>query len=94
MKSDVRKKEMGEYRSIRKLLALDLSPSTQENYIRDIKKFMDFAKIEDIDEFLRLPSREIVEVLEDYVILMKEPASKQCQYTIPPNSDTTRNQSG
>jgi len=48
---------------------------------------MDFAKIIDIDEFLRLSSREIVEILEDYVIWMKRNLHPQCQYTIPPNPD-------
>ena len=33
---------------------------------------MDFAKIADIDEFLRMPTQKIHEILEDYVIWMKQ----------------------
>ena len=54
MQKLVLRKELEEYKSIRRLLALDLSKSTQENYLRDIKKFMDYSKIENLDVFLGL----------------------------------------
>jgi integrase len=51
------------------------SPATKKMYLYQIEKFRTWAKIKDFDSLLQAPTKNIQELLEDYVFNMKRDVS-------------------
>lgn len=63
--------QVEESRSIKLFENAIRSPYTRKNYRCTLKKFMAFAGIENFDNLVGLPEKEIQIILEDYVIHLK-----------------------
>jgi len=58
--------------SIKIFLASLKSEKTKDNYIKGIERFCCISKIDNLDEFVQLPTKEIQLVIEDYLLTMRE----------------------
>jgi len=47
------------------------SPSTLKNYSDHLRRFLDFSNVEDCDSLVKLPHEKLQELIEDYVIHLK-----------------------